>query len=128
MTLINNDFQLATLTTECVCHEEDGIDEVCFGDCYEWQQEDVYWLVMEWAKEKGFDEDTAIRIEGKGMGWTKASGYKISKVSDLDTAMNLDGDFRLEYRLQDGELTVERFSHDEPAGGCVFTFTKVEED
>lgn len=134
MTILNNEIMVATLTTDCQCQDE--VDESgewvpaseCFGDCYDWQKEDVYWLIQEWAKGNGFDNDTAIRIDGNGMGWSNASGYKFSKVSELDSAMNLNGDFRLEYRLVGNTLEVERWSHDEPTGGCIFTFTKMEEE
>jgi hypothetical protein len=114
----------ASVTTDCVCHEEDGIDEVCFGDCYYWQKEDVFALLGMWKERNGLDEDTTILISGEQMGWTRASGVKLTNFLELDGALSLDNsDFRIEWYLEYNKLTARRWSHDEPTGTGLFTFT-----
>jgi len=118
----------ASVTTDCVCHEEDGIDEVCFGDCYYWQKEDVFALLGMWKVRNGLDEDTTILISGEQMGWTRASGVKLTNFLELDASLSLDGDFRIEWYLEETTLTARRWSHDEPTGTGLFTFTIIPQE
>lgn len=112
----------ASVTTECICHEEDGIDEVCFGDCYEMQKEDVSYLISKWQELHSITEDDTILVIGKGMGWQSLSGWKETNILKLDGALALDGDFRIEWSLEENHLTARRWSHDEPTGSATFEF------
>lgn len=114
----------ASVTTECLCENEDGTaSDECFN-CYEWQKEDVFQLLGQWMAENNIDEYDNILIEGTGMTWQRLSGYKYSEAINLDGALSLNGDFRIEWYLEDGILTARRWSHDEPTGTGLFTFTK----
>lgn len=118
--------QVASVTTDCLCENEDGTpQEYCFGDCYEWQKDDVLYLLGEWQKANDIDEDDPILIEVDRIGWTNASAYKWTTMLELHGALALDGDFRIEWYLsEDNTLTARRWSHDEPVGTGLFTFTQ----
>jgi hypothetical protein len=114
----------ATVTTDCLCENEDGsATESCFGDCYYWQKEDVFALLGMWKVRNDLEEDTTILISGEKMGWTRASGIKLTNFLELDSSLSLDGDFRIEWYLEYNKLTARRWSHDEPTGTGLFTFT-----
>lgn len=118
-----------SVTTDCVCYTENDetgehdFSNECFGDCYESQKEDVFWLLGMWQALNDIDENDPILINGSGMGWTKADGYKWTTMLELHGALALDADFRIEWYWEDGELSARRWSHDEPVGTGLFTFT-----
>jgi hypothetical protein len=114
----------ASVSTDCQCENEDGsMAEECFGDCYEWQKEGVFELLGMWYLANGIEEDDPILIENDKMTWRNVGGYKWTTPMELDGALSLDGDFRLEWYLEENELTARRWSHDEPVGTGLFTFT-----
>ncbi len=117
--------QTASVTTDCQCTNEDGtpMEDNCYGECYEWQKEDVFTLLGEWQLANGVDESDPILIEVDKIGWTNASAYKWTTMLELDRALSLDSDFRIEWYLENNELTARRWSHDEPVGTGLFTFT-----
>jgi hypothetical protein len=57
------------------------------------------------------------------MGWTRASGNTkpIRGLEETFDALTLNGDYRLVFTLYNGDLSVTRYSHDEPTGAS-FTF------
>ena len=117
-----------SVTTDCVCYTENDetgehdFSNECFGDCYESQKEDVFWLLGMWQALNDIDEDDKILITGTGMTWQKLSGWKETDILELHSALSLDGDFRIEWYLEDNELTARRWSHDEPTGTGLFNF------
>ena len=115
----------ASVTTDCLCENEDGtpLETYCDGDCYYWQKEDVFALLGMWKVRNGLEEDTTILISGEQMGWTRASGVKLTNFLELDGSLSLDGDFKIEWYLEETTLTARRWSHDEPTGTGLFTFT-----
>ena len=117
----------ATLTTDCVCVEEDEspTTDYCYG-CYDDSIEWLRVLVRTWAKENGLPSVT-VRIEGTGLGWQRLDGHKIVDIRDLPENLNLNGDYTIEFTLDGKELTAQRWSHDEPMGGARFTFTFVDD-
>jgi hypothetical protein len=117
--------QTASVTTDCQCTNEDGtpMEDNCYGECYEWQKEGVFELLGEWQLANGVDESDPILIEVDKIGWTNASAYKWTTMLELDRALSLDGDFRIEWYLEDNKLTAKRWSHDEPMGTGLFTFS-----
>jgi hypothetical protein len=113
----------ASVTTDCLCGDGDtDYNEYCSGDCYEWQKEDVFTLLGEWQLRNNLDEDTPILITGHEMTWQRLTGTKFVTIMELDGALSLDGDFRIEWYLEDTTLTARRWSHDEPTGTGLFTF------
>ena len=118
-----------SVTTDCVCYTENDetgehdFSNECFGDCYESQKEDVFWLLGMWQTLNDIDENDPILIQVDKIGWTNASAYKWTTMLELHGALALDGDFRIEWYWEDGELTARRWSHDEPVGTGLFTFT-----
>lgn len=120
----------ATLTTNCQCMDEDpetGEDrqaEFCHG-CGDWMLEGAHELLSQWATL--WHEPAAALIEGKAMGWRRLDGYAIARASSKESLaeailnkLMLDGDFTITLKLEGGNLTARRSSHDEPTG-CSFT-------
>ena len=116
--------QTVTVTTDCLCGEDDTdtLTEYCFGECYEWQKENVFTLLGEWQLLNNVDEDDIIRINASSVGWQGRSGYKDTDILELHGALSLNGYFKIEWYLEDGTLTARRWSHDEPVGTGIFTF------
>jgi hypothetical protein len=118
----------ATIKTECQCvTENDNTGEYfpsneCFGDCFEWQEEDLYWLIEEWRDENGIEPNDPVLITCDAIGWLKASGYKWTIARDVHKSLYIGGDFRIEFTLKDKDLTAIRYSHDEPVGSGTFVF------
>ena len=129
MTILNDEIQMTTITTDCLCQVEDEEtgewreSDSCFGDCGEWQEDDAYWLQDEWRKANGIEEDDPILIQVDRIGWTNASAYKWTTAKEVYKSLYLDGDFRIEFTLTGNTLTAIRYSHDEPVGTGTFTFT-----
>jgi hypothetical protein len=121
----------ATLTTDCHCElydEETGEfvpsnGSECFG-CYDTDWDDfIENLYTPWLAVIGADDDSDILVTGTGMGWQGRAGWIIVTARDLHSAMTINGDWRIEYRFDGTALTAVRYSHDEPTGTGVFTFT-----
>jgi hypothetical protein len=120
----NLDVMIAEVSTDCQCNDYDEElgeyvpVEYCYGDCYEWQKEDVFYVLGEWQKLNDITEDDLIRINGTGIGWQGRSGYKDTDILELDGALAINGDFRITWTLDipNKKLTARRSSHDEPMG------------
>ena len=116
---------IAEVSTDCACTNEDGtpMEDNCYGECYEWQKEVVFYVLGQWPKDNNIDEDDHILSDGSGMGWQRKAGFKWTTMSELHGALALNGDFRIEWYLENNELTARRWSHDEPVGTGLFTFS-----
>jgi hypothetical protein len=112
-----------TLTTDCTCESYDDNDNLtpsdeCFG-CYDDDKALLIETLDKWIAEL---ELSHIEVQGRKMGWTRANGSVIidADAEELIKAMQLRGDFRLEFDLPDEDydhdLKVMRYSHDEPTG------------
>ena len=120
----NLDVMVATVDTDCQCNDYDEElgeyvpVEYCYGDCYEWQKEDVFYVLGEWQKLNDITEDDTIRINGTGIGWQGRSGYKDTDILELDGALAINGDFTITWTLDIPSKTLKarRASHDEPMG------------
>lgn len=126
----------AIIESNCVCEPDEEYDNdlafYCDGDCWEWQKEDVSWLIGEWQTKNNLDDDTPILITGTNMNWNHVSGWAEATPKTILDKLVLNGDFSLEFDFDPEENTfnVVRRSHDEM--GALFTFvelpTKEEED
>lgn len=130
--ILNNEIMIASVSTDCLCEEENEAGELVpaqsCDNCYEWQKDDVFELLGEWYLANGIEEDDKILIDGSQMGWMRRDGYKWTNPMELDGALSIDGDFRIEWYLEGNELTARRWSHDEPTGTGLFTFTVLEKE
>jgi hypothetical protein len=122
-------------TNECECQYYNDEDELvqpdnCMGLCYEdacdWFGENA----LEFIEANNLTDRDYLLIEGSGMGWTRASGYKLIKaeINTIRESLMLNGDFRIEFYFSDDKktLTARRWSHDEPMGTGLFTYKRVD--
>jgi hypothetical protein len=80
--------------------------------------DDATEMVAQWAKHW---DTNAVRIEGADMTWQRLRGYTElildNEPKRVVEAFTIGGDFTLQLSLDnDGQLSVRRFSHDEPTG------------
>jgi len=113
----------ATITTQCSCesYDEDADSyepaSDCYGDCWEWAWEDATSLIASWAKHW---DTNGIRVEAEGMGWTGASAHlelTFREPEQALRALTISGEYTVNLSVDnEGQLTVRRYSHDEPMG------------
>jgi hypothetical protein len=133
------------LTNGCICVETDqDTGEVAldkYGDpkrsdyCFDCFDEELDCLeeslVTEWRERNGLDESAELVVTGEGMNWNRVSGWAVVKsatAKEIVEALNINTEWRLDFRLEDKELTVVRYSHDEPTGTGRFRFLEVVEE
>ena len=117
-----------TIESDCQCQtENDETGEYapsneCFGDCWDWQAEDVSYIIQEWQKKNGYEDDTPILITGTNMNWNHVSGWAEATPKTILDKLTLNGDFRLTFEFDEEEnvFNCVRSSHDEM--GALFTF------
>lgn len=113
-----------TLSSDCDCTNEDETPSAeCFG-CFDDSLEFLSEITKEWSNrnEGGVDK---VRVDGSGMGWRGVGGSGTTSLKDIHNTVTLRGDFRVVFTLSGSTLKAERWSHDEPMGGAIFTFTPV---
>lgn len=109
------------LSTSCVCEVvyESENDFVPVSDCFGCFDESRDYLLNDFLplwESRNAATDT-VRIDGSAMGWTRASGWLVTDASNLLDALALDrADYSLAFTLDGSELSVTRYSHDEPTG------------
>ena len=122
--------EVSTNCSGCPSYYDEETDsyletEGCDGICYEDDKGNLDYLIQEWADFHGYTDETIIKVVGSRMGWLSQNGYKNVAVKDVAQALFLNGDFTIRYELSnEHELTAQRWSHDEPMGTGIFTFTK----
>lgn len=118
------------LSSECKCVEFDEDDnEIQSQDCWGCYKESLEYLTLElghWAKANGYDDDVIIRVQFSGVSWQRVNGYGDITLTDIPEFLTLNGDFRIVFELTADYLTLtaRRYSHDEPTGTGLITFTK----
>jgi hypothetical protein len=92
-------------------------DGICSDADYDYL---AYTLWPEWFKGKG--EPKWLKVSGKNVGWRRLSGYdKVGGgIKPLFDYLTINGEWTLIFTVEDGELSVRRYSHDEPTG-CTYT-------
>lgn len=114
----------ATVTSECTCEYYDDETDTftptsdCYGDCFDMAWDDATDLIAQWAKHW---DTNAVRIEGVDMTWQRLRGYTElifdNEPKRVVEAFTIGGDFTLQISVDElGQLSVRRFSHDEPTG------------
>lgn len=113
-----------TIESNCVCEidEEEDLNFTCYGDCWDWQKEDVQYVIEEWQKKNGYEDETPILITGTNMNWNHVSGWAVATPKTILDKLTLNGDFRLTFEFDEEEnvFNCVRSSHDEM--GALFTF------
>jgi hypothetical protein len=124
-------YSMITLSTECDCQYYDDNEELqpsldCYG-CYDDELSNLTYELKAWAEANGYDEYTEIRIDGSGMGWTRASGFTTCTIAEIPKALTINGDYRIDFMFSEDykRLTAVRFSHDEPTGTGLFSFKEL---
>ena len=100
------------LNSSCTC------DDDCMGDfCWSIAKEDIDLMMVDWFnKVTNHNNNYMVKFSGKNMGWTRTSGYAYASVDDGLQPLYINGDFRLVVTKDSDNLTVVRYSHDEPVG------------
>lgn len=118
----------AIIESDCQCQTENdetgefGPSNECFGDCWDWQKDDIAWIIGEWQTKNNVDDSQPVKINGTNMNWNHVSGYAMATPKTILDKLTLNGDFSLEFEFDPEEnvFNVIRRSHDEY--GALFTF------
>lgn len=110
------------------CEQPTREIDYCDGACYDYK--------LEWLEEsvdsfvEAIGNPYELRIEGRRMGWTSASGYAICKANskDLLAKLTFNGDWRLRFVFEGNTLAITRWSHDEPTGASFEVVAEIEEE
>jgi len=98
------------------CQQNTQPMDYCDGDCFEYKLDWLSETVEVWLEEVG--NPSRVQINGRSMGWTRASGYAIANADwkDIYKKLQINGDWTLRFTLEGRSLKVTRYSHDEPTG------------
>ncbi|MFM5968558.1 MAG: hypothetical protein ACKOQ8_05935 [Micrococcales bacterium] len=113
------------LSSNCTCEyidDETGefVPGDCYGDCWTDARDYAIEAMDNWATDIGFNriDDARLAIHASNMGWTRSASTALA--DSIEEILNLLALPRAEYRLvfkrEDNDLTVMRYSHDEPTG------------
>ncbi len=117
------------LTNACTCNpDEDTVnDGICYGDCFTEQRDYLAEALDAHLAATTLDEAESIRIDCDAIGWQRRAGYAIveSTADGILDALAINGDYRLAFTFSDDyrECHATRYSHDEPTGSGLFTFS-----
>lgn len=103
------------LSNTCYCKNEDGTPSECWG-CYDDNRAFIEERLDSWINREDIG---ALLIHGAGMGWTRAKkSFAISAGGEtIIDALTITREYRLVFMFDDADnLTVMRYSHDEPTG------------
>lgn len=118
------------LSTDCGCtfFDEDAGEYVdateCFG-CYTDDEDTILHELTRWITR---NEVEAVAVQCSSMTWRNVPARALmnAQAVQLLGAMTIRGDYRLEFYWDaEDNLTARRWSHDEPTGTGLFTFTPV---
>jgi hypothetical protein len=125
-----NELTRIELSSQCICITFDDDDneiesDQCFG-CYQDELEYLTGEIGLWLNANGYDDETIIRVQANGITWQRLDGYSDITVADIPEFLNISGDFRIVYEFTADykTLTARRYSHDEPVGTGLITFTR----
>lgn len=109
------------ITTDCTCVDENEKPREgdCWGWCLEYAEQDVAYLVEEWLERNQVTNDpdeVTVLVTTEAMNWDRVSAHAISKADKLVDLLKINGEYRLRFKLQHTELSIVRYSHDEPTG------------
>lgn len=118
-----------SISTDCTCEVLDDDGEVistndCFG-CWRDSKDDIITELEYWLDRNKVE---CVEVEATRMLWNNVSAlaWLPNDAERMFNLLSLNGDYRLEfYWSSDDKLSARRWSHDEPTGTGLFTFTSV---
>lgn len=122
----------ASVSTECSCEDynEDTAKYLPSDECFGCHEDSKYYaeaVLLEW-RSRTFPERERVKIVGTNMLWTRVSGWMTADFDRVIESLGLErADYRLVFKLKGNDLTVMRYSHDEPTG-ATFYLELVEDD
>lgn len=127
-----NELTQIEISSECSCTyldeygEEQPMLDHCFSGCYSEQLDYLQRELNKWLKANEWDDETIIRVQFSGVSWQRVAGYGDITVADIPEFLTLNGEFRIVFTLTADykTLTACRYSHDEPVGTGLITFTR----
>ena len=104
--------EIYELSSSCVCEED------CGGvQCWTIAKEDIDIVMTDWFHtQTKFQDNYLVKFFSKNMNWDRVSGYTYAEIDDGLQPLYINGDFRLVVTRDGDNLTVVRYSHDEPVG------------
>jgi hypothetical protein len=103
-----------------ICHEcggetVPGYDQ-CSGECWEDSNQQMQDIIEEFLTE--LNNPSHLKIEASRMGWLSQSGNAIitASWSAILEALTINGEFNIDFIINEKTLTAKRYSHDEPTG------------
>lgn len=118
------------ITNECNCvfiddDENESQSPDCWG-CYDDRLDDLNDKLAEWLTANEWTDETIIRVQFSGVSWQRVAGYGDITPADIPEFLALNGDYRIVFELTADNLTLtaRRYSHDEPVGTGLITFTR----
>lgn len=126
---MTSELNTVEITTNCSCvYFDDDENQLQSDECFGCGDDSLEYLEQElgyWLDANGLDDSALIRINASGLGWQRRDGYKDTRADELSKALFIDGDFTIRYTFSNDykELTAVRYSHDEPTGTGVITFS-----
>ncbi len=126
------------LTNSCTCETYDEEtdtathSEYCYGDCFTEQRAYLAEAIDAHLAAIGLLDADAIRIDCDAIGWQRRAGYAIveSTADGILDALAINGDYTLNFWFGDNytRCHATRYSHDEPTGSGLFTFSAASTD
>lgn len=107
----------AVISTDCTCTEEDGTaSEYCNDFCWIMNGADTSDLLNEWVSRNGESATDTVVVGSERMNWNGVCGYTTTEPDKVPDALAINGQYRLDFKLVASDLTIMRYSHDEPTG------------
>ena len=125
--LMSETVNVVTLNSDCQCEMEDEDGKLvpadyCDGDCWDIAYYDYDLFFKEWLVAHPDQLTEILEVDAEGVGWMRQAGsaFVRADAKELLDLFTLNGDFKLEFTFEGKDLTVRRWSHDEPMGSARF--------
>ena len=100
-----------TISNSCTCEDEQGEPIDCGGDCYDADLDLLYAASDAWVKRN--PSEHGYLIEGRGMGWRKATGTRDwSGLEPLEAVIGVVGSWTQRYTFTEHEIEISQSHHD----------------
>ena len=100
-----------TISNSCTCEDEQGEPMDCGGDCYDADLDLLYAASDAWVERN--PSEHGYLIEGRGMGWRKATGTRDwNGLEPLEAVIGVVGPWTQRYTFTEHEIEISQSHHD----------------